>query len=476
MENVWFQGKVKLSPNAVQKRLQVIASQVNKLPIDEVLTTYGVNFVRNSGRRKLALCPMHPDNSIGSFSVDMSTNSCWCFACNQGGKNIRTYSAMFDVPEKDAFLQIAADFDIIDQDEYEMLMDSEYERVNRVFVPKETMYLKKPVISDETLKARTCFYEFMKEFWGLSSEHYAHLKNERQLSDERIKSDYFTIKTKSDYNADTELFKAFKAAHPEYADFLLTFPGVYEHKLRNVDIWVPKMLMFDGIGILIRDANNYIPCVQVRMDNLDINGVRYKFVSYSFGENNSDNRGGTTCNTPIDVLYPETITNNTSICLAEGRFKTELLRQQGCIGISVQGVNNFIGIDDTIKAVSEHIGQKIKELFVFYDADFVRNPQVFKALLSLNNYLKEMMPELTVYVMVWKEEYGKGIDDCIIAGNRDKVRAVSIDTLAPLYEKATLEASIFANVEGLKPVNMTKDDRTRYLSEFGSIVYNELFY
>ena len=456
-----------------QSRLRQIAAMVNDLPMDEVLSTYGVHFARRSGRRLLSLCPMHPDTSLGSFSVDLGKNTCWCYACCQGGSNIRTYSTMFDVEDKEAILQIACDFDIIDQKEYEELMECEYERVTRT-VSKAILF-KKPVVSKEALEARTCFYEFMRDFWGLSAEHEAHLRNVRKLSDDRIKKDYFSIYTKSVMGADVELIKAFKAAHPEYADQVLTFPGVYEHKLRNMDIWVPRMLMFDGIGILIRDAEGYIPGVQIRMDEKDINGMRYKFMSYAFGDNDSNSRGGTTCGTPIDVLYPETITAQTSFCIAEGRFKTEILKQQGCIAASVQGVNNFYGIEETIKEVSAHIGRTIQEVFVFYDADFIRNVQVFKALLSLYEYLKEELPDIKIYVMVWGEQYGKGIDDCIIAGNRNRVKSVSMDLLAPLYEKAVYEASILANVEGLKPANMTKEDRERYNTEFGSIVYNELF-
>lgn len=456
-----------------QNRIGQLAKEVNELPMPDVLQTYGVRFVRTSGRRMLSLCPMHADTSIGSFSVDLNRNTCWCYACSQGGSNIRTYQAMFDCDDKEAILQIAADFDIIDQKEYEDLMDCEYERVNKM-VSTNIVY-KKPEVSKDVLEARTCFYEFMRDFWGLSAEHEAHLRNVRQLSDDRIKKDYFSIHTKSMLGSDTELIKAFKAAHPEYANQVLTFPGVYEHKLRNMDIWVPKMLMFDGIGILIRDADGYIPGVQVRMDEEDINGMRYKFMSYAFGDNSSDSRGGTTCGTPIDVLYPEKDNGQTSVCLAEGRFKTEILKQQGCISLSIQGVNNFVGIEETIKSVSRRIGRTIDTLYVFYDADFVHNMQVYKALLSLNQYLKEEMPDLKVIAMVWDERYGKGIDDCILAGNRCHVKSMDMDTLEHIYETAFEEASIRANVEGLRIANMTKEDRNRYNTEFGSIVYNELF-
>lgn len=147
------------------------------------------------------------------------------------------------------------------------------------------------------------------------------------------------------------------------------------------------------------------------------------------------------------------------VCLAEGRFKAEILRQQGCIGISVQGVNNFNGIDLTLNAIETRIGRPIKKLYIFYDADMVENPSVFKALMSLAQYLDEEKPGIDMYQMVWRMEAGKGIDDCILAGNRAMVRPIAMSKMKEIYDMSIKEATVIAGLEGVKPIDMTGEDR-----------------
>ena len=235
-------------------------------------------------------------------------------------------------------------------------------------------------------------------------------------------------------------------------------------------------MLFDGIGILIRDANGKIPGVQIRMKNLDVNGLRYKFMSYDYGDGSKGyNRGGCSCGTPIDVVYPDNITKDTMVCLAEGRFKAEILRQQGCIGISVQGVNNFNGIDLTLNAIEAKIGRPIKRLYIFYDADIVENPSVFKALMSLAQYLDEEKPGIDMYQMVWRMEAGKGIDDCILAGNRAMVRPIAMSKMKEIYDMSIKEATVIAGLEGVKPIDMTGEDRENFINAFQTLVCGELF-
>ena len=46
-------------------------------------------------------------------------------------------------------------------------------------------------------------------------------------------------------------------------------------------------------------------------------------------------------------------------CVAEGRFKTEILSQWGNVALSVQGVGNYSGIDDDIKNVIDVTGKEV---------------------------------------------------------------------------------------------------------------------
>lgn len=467
----WIEDSKCSGPSA---RIASIVNEVNSLPMTEVLSRYGVRFVKNTGNRALAMCPMHAASKIGSFSVNVGMNLCWCFACQQGGSNVKTYQTMFDVDEKIAALQIACDFDLITKAEFEKLSDVEYVKTEYTGELKQARL--KPVYSEDTLKLRTITYEFMRDYFGLTKEHQEYLSKVRGLEPERISADYFTIDTKSNPKKGEIFCEEYVKRFPKYASEMIKIPGFFEHKNKWTGVWVPSLMLFDGIGILIRDANGNVLGVQVRMTDPDINGVRYKFMSCDFGDGTKKiNRGGGTCGTPIDVVFPKRITKDTMICLAEGRFKTEILRQQGCIGVSIQGVNNFNGIDLTFKAIEDKIGRPVKTLYTFYDADLVENTQVFKALISLYEYLKQEKPDLKMYQMVWREEAGKGIDDCILAGNRSMIRPVPMSQMKDIYEHALTEATMISGLEGVKPVKMTKEDRENLSGYFKTLVCEELF-
>lgn len=457
-------------------RISTIISEVNKLPMKDVLMHYGVKFTRSTGNRLLAMCPFHTAQRVGSFSVTVSKNLCWCFACNQGGSNVMSYQAMYDVDEKTAGLQIACDFELITKEEFEELSEAEYVKIESKYQGDKDLR-PKPVYDKKTLEIRTATYEFMRDYFGLTDEHRKYLSEVRHLEQDRINSDYFSIDTKSNPKKIEEFIAAYKAEFPQYASEMTTIPGFFEHKEWQSPIWKPTLMLFDGIGILMRDINKKVPAIQVRMTNTDINGIRYKFMSREFGnDNDTNNRGGGNSGTPIDVVFPKRVTKDTMVCLTEGRFKTEILRQQGCIGVSIQGVNNFYGIELTLNAIEKKIGRPIGTLYTFFDADLVENIQVFKALASLYDYLQEEKPELKLYQLVWREEFGKGIDDCILAGNRSMMRPVAMSEMKTLYEKSLEEALFVTGLKDVKPVKMTRNDRVRLNSTFKTIVCAELFH
>ena len=456
-------------------RIQNLVREVNRLPMTRVLAHYGVKFVRNTGNRALAMCPMHAASKVGSFSVNVGKNLCWCFACQQGGSNVKTYQTMFDVDEKTAVLQIACDFELITKAEFQKLSEVEYQKIEAKYTDSQ-IARPKPVYKKDVLKIRTDTYEFMRDYFGLSEEHKQYLLTTRNLEPDRIQSDYFTMDTKLNPEKGEAFCREFLKQFPEYASKITQIPGIFERKDRLRNKWIPTLMLFDGIGILIRDADRNVLGVQIRMTEPDMNGVRYKFMSCDFGDGSKGiNRGGSTCGTPIDVVFPKRITKHTMVCIAEGRFKTEILRQQDCIGISIQGVNNYYGIELTIKAIEEKIGRPIKELYTFYDADLVENMQVFKALIGLSEYLKTERPDLDLYQVVWREESGKGIDDCILAGNRNTVHPVAMDDMKQIYERASKEAALLSELDGVKPVKMSKEDRKRLAGAFKILVCESLF-
>ena len=59
-----------------------------------------------------------------------------------------------------------------------------------------------------------------------------------------------------------------------------------------------------------------------------------------------------------------------------------------------------------------------------FDSDIMGNRQVFNTISDMARTLMEKIPDLKIKFAIWKIGYGKGIDDCILAGNIKEVRYV----------------------------------------------------
>ena len=73
-------------------------------------------------------------------------------------------------------------------------------------------------------------------------------------------------------------------------------------------------------------------------------------------------------------------------------------------------MNNFRGIEKDLKSIEEVLEEKIKDIYVFYDADLVHNGNVFEAAVKLGRYLEKKRSKISVKYVVWPNEYGKGIE------------------------------------------------------------------
>jgi len=453
------------------RKMSMIIAAVKNLNIVDVLSHYGTRFHRSGGSRYVSLCPFHMDNHVGSFSVDAKKNSCWCYACNAGGDIINSAMHLFDMEWQEAVLQVAMDEELIDEDTYNELSEIEYvcKKTNNSNV--RTMLLPVTKQTPETLKMWTDIYSYMAKEWKLIPEHERQLRDERQLADNRIKKDYFTMRT-SDPKATVALILKIKKQFPEYADKLHTVPGFFEMLMSN-GFWDDSALQYSGIGMLLRDVDDNIVAVQVRMDKKDENGLRYKYFSKEFIPTKYV-RGGGSCGTPIDVVFPDKITERTNICITEGRFKAEILAKQGLIALSVQGVNNYAGIIEMLMDVERKIGRKLKTLHVFYDADLIHNIQVYKAGIALASYVTEFRPDITVAFAIWPEIYGKGIDDMIFAGYRNETKSVSFERFLEVFDMAYSGAEEETGIDASKVSKLSKEERTVYIEAFAKIAAKEL--
>jgi len=434
-----------------------IISEVNALPIEAVLGHYGVEAVRYTGSRILSLCPFHMDEHIGSFSMDTEKNTCWCYACNNGGNAISAMKKVWNKSYTETLLQIAADFDLIDAKTYSDLIGSEYERQGKAREVETPRTKKRP--SNETLVMWTRVYEFIRDWFGLLDEDEEYLKTVRKIPEENLKN-YFSLTT-TDPRIVSRLVFDLKTTFPEYKEEIATIPGFFEVKARD-DKWQITMFENDAIAILLRNAEGQVVAVQLRDKNGEAK-IRYKYLSHKVPKKNKYMRGGNTVGTPIDVVFPKR--PNGKVAIVEGHFKAEILAQEGFVALSVQGVQNFKGIEKDIKAIEAKLNVFLKKVFVFYDGDQLRNGSVYGAGIKLGYYLKEKAKKEPVFVM-WDPSRGKGIDDLILCGGKKNVKCVSLIEYETVFNRAYKIAEEKSGIYGKYISAITKAERTHFYDVF----------
>ncbi len=439
--------------------LEAVINAVKKLPIVDVLTHYGVKFEKHTGGRALSLCPFHMDNHIGSFSVNIATNRCWCYACNQGGNVIVSVSKMLEKPYVETALQIACDEGIIDEKQLSALSDMDYSRI--ADTKREVAEFKLVEPEEKSSKTKALYnnvYAAFKAASSLSEAHREHLQNKRSLSKERIEKDYFTIPV----NVPKTITRMKELLNGKYSDEEISkVPGFCMERVR--DEWKLSFIPYEGIGILMRDMQGLISGIQVRLDK--DTSPRYFFMSGTFN-GNSEIKGGGSIGTPISFEKATRSSVRPKIAVVEGKFKAEILAQNGFDTFSVQGVNNFRGLIPMIKKLP---GDK-KEIYTFYDADLVKNPQVAASLIKLIRYLQNGLVA-NIHVVLWDYENGKGIDDLILNGLKQTCFEVTGAEFVKVAEGTFTDAIAEAGYDSTLPASkFSKTDRDVILSMYESLM------
>lgn len=347
----------------------------------------------NGGYTLKSGCPFHGGKEPGSFFV-YNDGHYHCFSCQAHGRIIDFVAQIYGCSAYEAAEKIA---------EEEGLVDATGKNYKKDFKPVVVKPVTETVKLDYELLDK--FYAYLQKWFGINRTDEKKLREERFLSLIRIRRDYFSFSTNGRNVKD--LFVGFKKLYPEYTDKqIASVPGVY---LRDNEL---NLVAFNGIGILIRDADEKIVGVQCRRDRVEKGQAKYIWLSSATASEWKNCSGGASCGSPQDVLYPVIARNRCNICIAEGKFKTEILAQQGNTGISVQGVGNFKGIETQIKKVCEKC--KINGIYIFYDGDSLKNTGVFKQLRALYDTLTENTG-LPVKIALWNEHNGKGIDDLYLS-------------------------------------------------------------
>lgn len=370
-----------------------IKRRIKSIPVSDVLEAWEPDTLDG-------ICCFHQDTNAGSFKYKNNTKNggiYTCFVCGQSGDKIDFVMKHDGVDFNEAILRIALRFDVIDERTYKQLSKNpegvKYEKLNITKV-KDVVEAKK-----QGPLNLNCVYEAMREYYGLSEKHKEYLLG-RGVKEENL-SNYFSLR-----KGDEAFFNTMKQVFHFDKDKLIGVPGFYVegNKIATREI--------EGIAIPMHNANGLITAIQIRKDEIGEKGARYIFFS------SSKKNLGCSSGSAVDIIDPD---YNGTYFVTEGHFKAMKLHETfGVSAISVQGVNNIEPLKEEIPALLAKHG--IRRFIIAYDADMKHNPNVKKAAKKLQKLLESF--EVPTGFMVWDEQYGKGADDVIEAGHRDKFRFV----------------------------------------------------
>lgn len=388
-------------------------------------------------------------------SFTLYKEGCKCFSCNINGSMDIFSLYMFlnncgDFPT--AVYEIAKDFGFISQEVYDEYMshnkrDNIPLKINMdVLAERKKLQEKEeqecPEASLQSKEVIHNVYSAIKKISSITKKQRDSIKKERNLSDERIDAEYFKMPY-VDNKFYKDLFHEIKESYGYEPNVLIGVPGFYSYDKKNI-----KFVRRKGLGLLMSGADGFINGIQIRAydridekgnmildDRLDEDGKIEDRPKY-FWCGSAGLPNGCSPGSPVDVIIPSNTQEMFKTCfITEGKFKEEkIVEEFNSPAISVQGVGNWVDkIAPEIKFISENF-KEIKHIYCSYDADMAFNFKVFN---QCKRMVEEELVPLNVspMIVVWDYHYGKGIDDAINNGYKNKLKAVNFYVYADLYEK-----------------------------------------
>lgn len=420
----------------------------NLTTVDVFSLYYGLSDFGGGKKYKQVECP-----ACHKKKFTLYDNVCECFGCGTNGR-MDIFSLYMFLNNTGDFQQalygLAKDFNFISQEEYDSFFDKNtnskkleinYDVVNERRRLQEEKEKKCPTAKLQSKEVIHNVYSLIKEMYPVTGKQRFSIKKERNLSNERINKEYFRMPYVNDefYN---KLFKAIKDRFGYEPLDLIGVPGFYSQDMKTV-----KFVKRKGLGLLMSGADNVIQAIQIRAyDFIDDNGnmiLKEKFDK----EGNKINRAkyywcgshgepnGCSPGSPVDVIIPKKKDTMLKTCfITEGKFKEEIIVEHfNCPSISVQGVGNWEGrIAPELEFISKNF-KEMKYAYIAYDADMAFNFKVYNSCKRMA--LEEILPlNVSVMIVVWDYHFGKGIDNAIVNGYKDKLKAVNIQDFIKVYE------------------------------------------
>ena len=397
------------------ERLNYLKQEVkSRLDIVDVISSYIPLDRANKG-----VCPYHGGTKKGSFHANKRIQRFKCYSCGEGGDVIDFIAYQEGKNFVDVVYDKAYELGIIDLDEYTTRKPSQSPVKTKINTPRPKINkVVDEALTLEEIKRNHIVYEEYTKLCGLSDKHIQTLMIERQIKRDRIR-EYFTL-TK-EFNKIDDLVKACAIKGYTVLD-IAKVPGFYLDE--NKELKASNRLT--GIGLKLRDHNGYIRALQMRRDWIGESDSRYIYIS-------SASKGGNKAYTYSDVIIP----NNPikTLFITEGKFKAEILSDTfNAITISIPGINSW---ENKLREAVEYVVKEynIKHLYVIFDADTAYNLEVYKQCKRMLDTELKDMDFKNRFIAYWDVEFGKGVDDLIITGHKEKLKKLPQNEYIEKYEE-----------------------------------------
>ena len=378
----------------------------------------GVEF-RGSG--KSVASPLRAGSKNNSFSVDERHNvfTDWGYPVSDNSRGVASGDAI-------DFVRYKYDFAFFDAVNF--LWDY-YHGGNNEAKPAKSVVVQKPIkheapdLTPEQLDKAYRIFLGLAMLDGRSKE----ALKDRNISDEEMLHFGFKTFPKRVIKGELNRMLREEGIRPE------SVPGLY---LRNGDKDA-SFKFYDSIIIPVKTVDGYIAGLQLRFFNKN-DGPRYIWFSSSNFVAPEYTYDGKTPGTPLGFI-DHVKRNETTLFITEGIFKAIAINKcYGCPVISVQGVGNFQGIEETLKKIFE-LYPRINRILIAYDADFIGNINVTSHAVRLYQTMKAAFPGMQYQYVMWDEKYGKGFDDLIQTTGgwnvKSIIKTVDMDTFSVAFEQ-----------------------------------------
>ena len=381
-----------------------------------------------------ALCPFHQDKRLGSFSYNPNSNIWKCFACGEGGMG--AVSLVMKVNEW----------------KFKQAIEYLYEHRNDTTVPFGAPPLKLRSRASSTVGFKSGVSSTLRK--KKPSSEYAKFAAEGEVSEQDLdiiyrcfaKASPLSEATISQLKATRGLYfsstnQFFQFPNPENQEFWEKFRSNLRNNAAGTDrLWYQLLnvpgFMWDkeeervtfgkfgeALGILNCNERGFVIGIELRLKTPLFKGNRYMMFSAKGICSRNPERFEKGKGSPLTADHvPPAHWRKTckGIAITEGKFKALHLSYWGYYALNIHSVQNWRCVIPFIAAADPSL-----PIISALDADCYCNDAVAKCAISLGEAIQNLGRKC--YYLKWPLQYGKGIDDALIAGAKPHIRCIAAE-------------------------------------------------